>query len=99
MWEMLVPASNLVEYDRHFTMYCSSVEDEQHFMMHCSSFDDLRDTLFDNLASFSEFMKLNDPQTFIFLMSCSSGDTEAVNLVLNFVNQALKRRFYLLTTS
>ena len=74
------------------------VEDEMHFMLKCSSYDDIRKILSEKLSTFTKFINLTDMEKFIFLMSYNSGDVEIMNPVMDYVNKAIERCTYLLTT-
>ena len=66
-----------------------SIEDEAHFLLACKEYDSLRESFLSNL----DIENMNHQEKFIFIMSYNHGDTEIIQHVLDFVNEAFKIRF------
>ena len=70
----------------------SSVEDESHFILDCPLYKTDRESLFKQLDLFTSFSSLPHADKFIFIMSYNGGDTEILNLVLQFIDKAIQKR-------
>ena len=79
--------------DQRFCKYCDVmvVVDKFHFRLVCPQHDIKRLILFKKLTEFTSLSNERDVHTFIQLMNCCQGDTEASNLVCQFVEKCFPK--------
>ena len=82
---------NKIQAENRLCNFCSDsvIEDEYHFMLACSRYTNIRNKLLSTLRAHDPtFNQLDDRDTFIYLMTCNTGDCLVTNAVTNYIDQA-----------
>ena len=86
---------NKIQAENRLCNFCSDsvIEDEYHFMLACSRYTNIRNKLLSTLRAHDPtFNQLDDRDTFIYLMTCNTGDCLVTNAVTNYIDQAFSLR-------